>query len=151
MPLENGTLVLLSELSRILIKYVHKVIKNYFWYWVLKVILSFMCVFFDYGHWNTCHFIAISCWRGFSLLGPNCGCTAIYRSLKSYHRHGVTNAELKKERSCAYASPYMLYVLYRDNLTFLLLYGNGQWANHCAPSVTIQAVETINYGHMLQV
>ena len=46
-------------------------------------------------------------WRGFRLLGPDCGCTAIYRSLKSHHRHGVTNAELKKERSCASASPYM--------------------------------------------
>ena len=39
---------------------------------------------------------------------------------------------------------YVFIVLYRDSLTFLHFYGNGQWVNHCAPSITIQAVETIN-------
>ena len=152
MPLENVTLVLLSELSSALIKYIHKVSTNYFWCWVLKVVLGFMCVYFWLGSLKcvSLHSNVLLTW----LSSPGSGLW-LYSDIQKAEKVIIGTVYLMpslRRRGAIPPLPHTCFrVPYRDNVTFLLFYGNGQWVNHYAPSITVQAVETINYGRVLTV
>lgn len=147
MPLENVTIVLLSEFS----KCIHSQHK-------LFLLLSFESSFEFYAcvsftrvtemHVTHSHVLLLA-WLSSSGSG-----LWLYGDIQKVEKVivGTVYLLLSLRRGAVPPLPRIcLRVLYRDSLTCLLFYGNGQWANHCAPPLTIQAVEKINYGHVLKV